>query len=81
VKLTQKQERELFTILEHLRRAQRYIDQPDIAVCRKGGMATTLLHYTRPGGPPLYEVDKGIGSDLTGLPEGIRRLREFLGLV
>jgi hypothetical protein len=47
---------------------------PSVAVARKGGPATTTLHYTRADGSTLYEVAKDIGSDLTGLDAGIKAL-------
>ena len=77
-RLTRKQTDRLLTVLYHLNRANGYINQPDVAVAHKCSQATTTLHYSRPDGSALYSVDKQIGSDLTGLAEGIRQLQMFL---
>ena len=76
--LTRKQRETLESILYHARRAETYIKEPTLAIARKGGMATTTLHYTNPQGNVLYEVDKTIGSNITGLYEAIRLLDRFL---
>ena len=77
-RLTRKQTDRLTRVLYHLNRANGYINQSDVAVARKCSMATTTLHYVRPDGSALVSVDKQIGSDLTGLAEGIRELQNFL---
>lgn len=79
-KLTRRQLTDLEHVLYHAKRAQAYLADPSVAVCRSGGPATTSLHYTRADGTggSLYPVDKEIGSDLTGLPESIRLLESFL---
>lgn len=77
-KLTRKQTEALQATLYHLKRAEKYIHDPLTAVTRRCSVATTTLHYTRADGSVLYEVDREIGSDLTGLREGIRRLERFL---
>jgi len=77
-RLTKKQRNELGAVLESLRRADQYLRGPNVAVCRKGGAATTTLHYTRADGSVMFEVDKEIGSDLTGLGMGLDKLSLFL---
>ena len=77
-RLTLKQRRSIEFALRHAERAYAYIMADSMAVARKGGMATTTLHYTRADGSTLYEVAKDIGSDLTGLPTAIAELRSFL---
>lgn len=86
-KLSKKKMDELWRILKHFQRASDYIQRPDVSVTHKSKHATTVLHFTRPEPPAalrqgepyaLYEVDKQIGSDLTGLEEGIRTLTHFI---
>jgi hypothetical protein len=77
-RLTRKQTKSLEFALRHAVRALEYVMSPDVAIARKGGAATTTLHYTRADGAVLYEVCKDIGSDLTGLPTAVAELRTFL---
>jgi hypothetical protein len=76
--LTRKQRIALETILYHAKRAERYINQPSVAIARKGGIASTTLHCVNQQGTVLYEIDKGIGSDITGLYDAVRSLEHFL---
>ena len=76
--LTRKQRESLETILYHAKRAERYMRQPNIAIARKGGAASTTLHCVNQQGTVLYEIDKGIGSDITGLYDAVRSLEHFL---
>lgn len=76
--LTKKQTAELANILRRLGEAEKYLMDANIAVCRKGGAATTTLHYTRQDGNVLYEVNKQVGSDLCQLREGLRELLNFI---
>lgn len=76
--LTRKQRTALEAILYHAKRAERYIKQPTVAIARKGGTATTTLHCVNQQGTVLYEIDKEIGSDLTGLYETVLSLERFL---
>jgi hypothetical protein len=77
-KLTRKQVKAVEYALRNAERALAYIMAPDVAIARKGGQATTTLHYTRADGSTLYEVTKECGSDLTGLQNCIQELRLFL---
>lgn len=77
-KLTKKQAAELESILRRLGEAEKYLMSDDVAVCRKGGVATTTLHYTRQDGSVLYEVNKEAGSQLVQLREGMRQLMNFI---
>lgn len=77
-KLTRVQKIHAESALSNAVRALKYLQQSDVAVCRKGGFASTTLHYTRADGSTLYEVDKGIGSDLCGLESAITDLRRLL---
>ena len=77
-KLTKKQFHRLNEIRATLLRAERYLYDPAVAICRKGGMATTTLHYTRADGSTMYEVEKAIGSDLCALPQAITDLTAIL---
>lgn len=74
-----------FRRLEALRGAIRQIDRgigyimaADVAVCRRGGPATTTLHYTRADGSVLYEVTKDYGSDLCAFQTARRILEDFI---
>lgn len=78
MRLTQKQIKQLDTVLYHLERANKYLMNPELATAMRCRMATTTLHYTRGDGKVLYEVEKEYGSDLVGLRDGIRLLRLFI---
>ncbi len=82
MKMTGKVRNELELVLLDLKRARDYLAKESIAVCHKGGTATTTLHMTRKlDGAIFYEVNKEIGSNLTGLAEGIRKLDLLLAPV
>lgn len=76
--LTRKQLADLDVVFRHARRAREYLNNPAVAVARRGGVATTTLHYTRADGSVLYEVNKEYGSDLTGLDTAIAVLESFI---
>lgn len=79
MKIPTKVRRELELVRLDLQRARDYLEQEQVALCRKGGVATTTLHMTRPNdGAVFYEVNKFYGSQLTGLEEGMRKLRNLL---
>lgn len=79
MKLTNKVRRELELVILDLKRARDYLAKDTIAVCHKGGVATTTLHMTRKmDGAIFYEVNKELGSNLTGLCEGLRKLDRML---
>jgi len=78
VKLTIAASESLARTLQHAERARAFLRSPAIAVCRKGGPATTTLHYTRADGSTLYEISTDLGSDLQGLDTTIAELRRFL---
>lgn len=77
-KLTQKQVRDIERAIQNAEAAWNYVMRADIAVARKGGTATTTLHYTRPDGSVLYEVQREYGSQLCRLGTAITDLRNFL---
>lgn len=77
--LTRVQRIHVESALRNVSRALTYLQRADIAVCRKGGPATTTLHYTRADGSTLYEVDKSIGSDLCGIESALEDLRRLIG--
>jgi hypothetical protein len=77
-KLTQKQRHVLENIRYHLQRANIYLREDSVVVCRKCEVATTTLHLTRKDGLVLHPIDKEIGSDLTGLYQALQDLTYFL---
>lgn len=77
-KLTQKQIGYLEMVLRRLKITEKFILSQDIAVCRKGGAASTTLHYTRQDGSVLYEINKEAGSQLVQLFEAKRELEHFI---
>jgi len=76
--LTRKQRAAIEYALRNAERARAYLFSDSVAIARKGGVATTSLHYARVDGAVLYEVEKAYGSDLTGLDSAIGALRSFL---
>jgi hypothetical protein len=76
--MTKKDRAELQSILAKLKQAQAYIMDGRTAIARRGGPATTTLHFTRADGEVLYPVNKEIGSDIVGLHHGIYLLDRFL---
>ena len=77
-KLTKNDRIALRIVLLHAERAKSFLDDPQIAVARRGTIATTTLHYSRADGSTLYEINKEYGSNLTGLESAIERLGHFL---
>lgn len=77
-KLTRRQTGDLEYVLRNLECAQSFLNQHDVSVARKSKLAITTLHYTRADGNTLYEIDKQIGSDLTGIGNAVGALRAFL---
>jgi len=77
-KLTAAQTRSIETVLYHLNRAHKYINQPDVVLAIKKYIATTTLDFTLPDGTVAFQVDKQIGSDIAGLEMGIDYLNNFL---
>ena len=78
-KLTRQQTRELLGVVSSLDRALRYVVRDRTAICYRDTMATTTLHYSRADGSAhLVEVEKEIGSDMTGLRTGLDSLKKFL---
>lgn len=77
-KLTKAQVRALESVLYHAKRADRYLNLADTAVCLRASVASTTLHYSRADGQALYEVQKEYGSDLCGMSDAIRILEQFL---
>ena len=68
----------LESILRTLERAQRYIAQPDILVCRKSSHATTTLYFVNRQGEICISLCKDRGSDLCALATGINDLQKML---
>ncbi len=77
-KFTRKQIRQIESILYHAERAHKYLMDTRTAIARRDTVASTTLHYVRPDGSALYEVAKEIGSDLCGLPDAIRGLKDLV---
>jgi hypothetical protein len=77
-KLTRRQVAAITSVIHALERGVAYIDQPDVSVCRKGGPATTTLHYTRPDGSTLFEVEKAYRSDLCAFHSALKLARGLL---
>ena len=86
--MTKKMRHELLAVLSAMERAQTFIADSSVAVCRIDNVATTTLHYTRAYVPnldrspadakPLFRIAKDIGSDLCGLSDAIRNLKRVL---
>ena len=79
-KLTRQQTRELLGVVSSLNRALQYVARDQTAICYRTAMATTNLHYSRADGSGghLVEVEKEIGSDMTGIRTGLDSLKKFL---
>ena len=78
--LTRKQQAAIENALHHLNRALKFIYSEDVAVARRDKHGTTTLHYYRISDHSyLYEINKDIGSELTGLGTGIHYLNRLLG--
>lgn len=91
-KLTKAQRHQAEQALSALMRAHHFLQDDRTAVCRRDKVATTTLHFTRGEIPEalqtlesrrlgqyaLYEIDKGIGSDLCGMQTAIRHLQTLI---
>lgn len=91
-KLTKVQRNTLELVTSDLKRALAFIREKDISICQRGPNASTTLHFTRKpvnpillnaeqvalGDYSLFELDKEIGSNLTGLEMGLVKLLRFL---
>jgi len=78
-RMTKKQTSQIESAIYHIGRSMKFIQSPRTVVAMRDTMATTTLHYVRPSdGAVLYEVDKEIGSDLTGLEFAKRELERLL---
>lgn len=76
-KLTAAQQRSIETVLYHLERAQKYIQDDATIIARKKDQCTTTLDFEVPGHGPASSICKDIGSDLAGLQMGIDYLKNF----
>ena len=78
-KLTKADRRTLERVLQDVERAFDYIHREDVAVCSVQQYATTAFHFTRRADDrKLFEVERRIGSGLSGLEEARDELRKFL---
>jgi hypothetical protein len=78
-KLTKSQRRQIERALYNADRAAAYLLQESTVVASRRSMATTTLDYVRPGdGKVMCEVAKEYGSNLTGLWDCQRILRDLL---
>lgn len=77
-KLTAAQVRSIETVLYHLDRANKFINEDKTILAIKKSHATTTLDFLLPDGTPATAIDKDIGSDLCGLQDGIHYLKNFL---
>lgn len=78
MKLTKKQIQTLECILSDLERAKSFVMKDDIAIVGKYKHGSTILHFPMPDGKYGVELCKEIGSDLTGLCNGLTSLGKFL---
>jgi hypothetical protein len=77
--MLKREEKQLWAILRHLQRGTDYLRSARVAVAERGqNDATTTQHYSRADGSTLYEIDREIGSDLTGIWEAQRLLIALL---
>ena len=76
-KLTAAQARAIETVLYHLNRAEAFLADDDVRVCRAKDMATTTLDFMLPDGKAASEINKDYGSDLTGLSMARQYLVNF----
>lgn len=78
-KLTRRQRSGLEAVAADLARAIGYVRDQRMALCTVRGAATTTLDFTRQADDKvIYEVDKEIGSNMTGLSMASARLSAFL---
>ena len=79
MKMTNKVRGEIELAILDLKRGLDYLAGERVSICRTGGAATTTLHMTRPmDGKIFYEVNKDIGSNITGLRESLRKLEHMI---
>jgi hypothetical protein len=76
--ITKKERKVLESILFQIQMAEKYLMQPQIAVCRRKAMATTTLDYVNPAGQAVTELEKEYGSDLVHLMSARSKLKQFL---
>lgn len=77
--LTKAQQQHLQIIVDSLIRGNSLLQAADIAVCRVKAAATTTLDYKNAVDThALSAINKEIGSDLTGIPDGIHQLLQFI---
>lgn len=77
-KLTAAQERSIETVLYHLERANKFIQDDATIVARKKNQCTTTLDFEVPGKGAASSICKDIGSDMAGLQMGIDYLKNFV---
>lgn len=78
-KIAKYERKELERVLEDIGRAIDFITRGEIAICRRGSVVSTTLHYTRcDGRGTLYEIEKRYGSKLASLWQAENNLRIFL---
>lgn len=77
-KLTAAQERSIETVLYHLNRANRFIQDDATIIARRKSMCTTTLDFEVPNVGPAQSVAKDIGSDLCGIQDAIGYLQNFV---
>jgi hypothetical protein len=78
MKLRYKDRVRLEKALMDLIKAQDFLMQKDILVCRVKDMATTTLDYTNAQGQVCTSVDKEIGIDLCFLHSAVAKLFQAL---
>lgn len=78
-KLSRAQRNELENIQRQLAQALAFIAKPDLALCKKGGFASTTMHMTRQAdNAVLYEINKDIGSEFALAHAAQHNLNGFL---
>jgi len=82
MKLSKNAARQLECIVDDIRRAREYIEQPDLAIVRPCRIAMMPDNtFTRKSDDTVFgSFDKQIGSDIAGLAMAESRLRRFLDL-
>lgn len=79
-KLTAAQTRSIETVLYHLDRANKFIQDENTIIARRKSMCTTTLDFEVPHVGPAATIAKDIGSDLVGLHMAIEYLQNFLSM-
>jgi len=75
--LTKQQVKELNNILYHAKRAHKFIQDQQTVICSKKIMASNDA-YINKDGVRLLELNKYVGSDLTGLEMSVNFLENFI---